>query len=192
MGAADQEEVEYACVDADRHPQGDLAGTGDANAHVNQLLLHRTGRGTATESVPITGEEEQQSVPTEFEEAAAEGIGGSKELMKGRGNDAGEFLGPELSMFRQTFGNRGETRDVDKDHRAFETLVQSTGSFLIPLPHHPRQVGLRGGLHACRLGRWIAWGPAATNGSRKSKCQRASPMRIHRFTKDFDSAPGAT
>jgi hypothetical protein len=128
MRAAHQEEVEHACVDADRHPQGDPAGSGDADAYLIQPLLHRAGRSTATERVLISGEEEQQGVPAEFEEAGTKGVGGSKQLMKGRGDQRGELLGPELPMLGQTLGHRSEPRDVDKDHRTFKTPCNRSGA----------------------------------------------------------------
>ena len=78
MGSSHQEEIEHPAVYADRHPQRDLAGTGDTHADLVQPLLHRLGRCAATKRVLVTGEEEQQGVPSELEEAGSEGVGGSQ------------------------------------------------------------------------------------------------------------------
>ena len=143
MGSSHQEEVEHAAVNADRHPQCDLAGTGDTHAHLIQPLLHSPGRGAATNRMLVTGEKEQQGISTEFEEAGPEGVGGSEQLMEGGCDHRSELLSPELPMLGQSLGHRSEPRNVNEDHGPFETLVQLAGRLLVPVPHHARQVGLR-------------------------------------------------
>src|SRR5581483_6028888 len=72
MAASDEEEVEDAAVDADVHLQLDGARRGLERADVGERAAHAECRRACGLRVTLSLEEEEQRVPAELHEAAAE------------------------------------------------------------------------------------------------------------------------
>ena len=138
---ADEEEVEDPAVDPHRHPQGDpLAQDGQA-PDLSQRAPHLDGGAASTRLMGLTGEEEQQGVTAELEQPAPVGDGQVEQGDEAGPDGGGELLGPNLPVPGQTFGQFGETRDVDEDDRADLLLVPLIGRCGDPVDDQPGEVG---------------------------------------------------
>ena len=120
VALADEEEVELAGVDADRHAQANLAGRGVDRTHLAERAPHADRGGDAVRGVVLTREEQEQGVPAELDQAAAVGVGRAQQLAEHEADDVGHLLGADAAQPRQPLGHLGEAGDVDEHDRPLE------------------------------------------------------------------------
>ena len=135
MRIADEEEVDLTAVNADRHPQRDLACRGEADTHLVQGPLHGQGGGTGPALMFVSAEQEEQRIAPELEQVAAVYVGGREQGAEGVADDLGQLLGTDPALACEALGHLGESRDVDQDHRPLDGAMQFPGCVLVPVPN---------------------------------------------------------
>ena len=144
MGVADQEEIEVTAVDADRHAQRDPFSQHADLAHLAQGPAHAHGGLARPHLVVVAGEEDQQRIPAELEQATAVRVGDGQEVHETGADGLAELFGAHLAVRGQALGELGEPRDVDEDHRPRDLAVQCLGGVGDPVDDQARQVGREG------------------------------------------------
>ncbi len=114
MAPADEEEVELAGVDPDRHAQGDEAGAGPDPADGAQRPLHRRRGPRGPNRVVLPVEEEQDRVATPFHEPGAVVVGRRQQLGEAGVQRVVELLGSHFPLAGQALRHLREARDVDE------------------------------------------------------------------------------
>ncbi|HEU4758304.1 MAG TPA: hypothetical protein VFS72_16650 [Agromyces sp.] len=142
VGPADEEEVEGAAVQPDRHPERHVAGAGREPVDPAQLGAHGVGRGGRAQVVAFAGEQQQLGVAAELQQVGTERVGGRQQPAEGAVDDLRDLFGADVAVPCQPFGHPGEAGDVDQRHGALDVPVQAAGSLLVPVAHHAWQVRL--------------------------------------------------
>ena len=145
---ADEEAVERAAVDADRHPQADRPGSGRAPAHGGQGLLHPDRCRAGALGMVRAAEQQQDGVSAELQEVGMVGVGRPDQLAERGIDDAGDLLGALPSALRERLGQLGEPRDVGEDERPLEAARARLGRLAQPVDRdarheRPQRVGRR-------------------------------------------------
>ena len=96
MGLTDEEEVERPAVDPDRHAEADLPGRRLDPADLSERATHRDSGAGRLAGMVLTGEEEQQRVAAELDQAAAVPVRDSEEPGEDGAEDVGDLFGPDL------------------------------------------------------------------------------------------------
>ena len=120
VAVAREEAVHAAGVDAGRHPQHDAPRGGVEPADLGQPALHADRAQRRAFLVRVVGEEEEQRIATELEEAAARGVRDGEERFEALADPAGDLFGAHLAVPGETLGHLGEARDVDERERGVD------------------------------------------------------------------------
>jgi hypothetical protein len=137
---ADEEEVELAAVDADRHAQHHHARRGAHPADHLQRRPHpvRCPRGALGVVRPL--EEQQDGVPAPLHEIGAV-VHGLGEQPRERGTeDVAHLLGTDLALAGKALGQPGEAGDVDEGEAAGHTQVPIVRARRRPAEKQPGDV----------------------------------------------------
>ena len=122
MGAADEEEVELAAVQALRHPQRHLPGRRLQPPDVAQHAAHAERRAARAGEVPVALEEQQEGVAAELQEVAAVGVGDAEQRAERRADRLDELLGALAAAAREALGELREPGDVREQQRGVERV----------------------------------------------------------------------
>ena len=137
----DEEEMEVAAVNADRHAQADESCRRRDPADLTQLRAHADRGVTAARGVVGPREEQEQGVTAELQQAAAVLIRDGEKPRERRVEDFRDFLGPDLPLPGQALRQLGETRDIDEDKGAFDRSSSLTRRLTLPICQQARDVG---------------------------------------------------
>ena len=136
---ADEEEVELAGVNSDRHAQANLAGRGVDRTHLAERAPHADRGGDAVRGVVLPREEQEQGVSAELDQAAAVCVGRAQQLAEHEADDVGHLLGADAAQPRQPLGHLGEAGDVDEHDRPLERPHPHVRILADPANRQPRQ-----------------------------------------------------
>ena len=137
---ADEEEVEGAAVDANRHPQRDEPRRGAQLAGRPHLRCMSSAARQARASCSGAVEQEQDGVATPLDHAGALGVGDRQQLGEAVVEQVVHLLGADLALLREPLGERGEARDVDEGKRPLDLLVSRVRRLAQPLDRDSRHV----------------------------------------------------
>ena len=138
---ADEEAVERARVDTDRHTQRDVAGGGLQLAGYAQALAHRRRRPHCSVSVVIATKHEQEGVAAELQQSTTRVVRDGQQLGKARADRVGDLLGTDATVTRQALGHRREAGEVGEHHGAGDGPPKIVGSRCRPVGDQARHVG---------------------------------------------------
>ena len=116
-------------------------GRGLDPAEGAQGLTHVHCAAGRAPGVVGAGEEEEQGVAAELQEAAGEPVRGGEHLGEAGADDVGELLGADPAPFREPLRECGEPGDVHEDQRAVELAPRPLGIVQDPVDRDARQVG---------------------------------------------------
>jgi hypothetical protein len=91
--------------------------------------------------VVVAGEEEQQRVAAELQEAATGLVRDLEQGLEAGPDGVGDLLGADLAVPGQALGHLGEAGDVDEEERAVDGLGQVIGRGGRPVQGQPGDVG---------------------------------------------------
>ena len=89
------------------------------------------------------GEQEQERVAAELQEAAALAVRDREQLGEAAPDGVGELLGADLPALGQPLRELREARDVDERHGSLDFLIRPVGVVGDPVDDEPGQVGPR-------------------------------------------------
>ena len=107
---ADEEALERAGVHAGRHAQHDAPGGGVEPADVGEPGLHAERGAGGPLGVAGAGEEEEQRVAAELQEAAAGLVRDLEQRLEAGADRVGHLFGADLAVAGQALGHLGEAR----------------------------------------------------------------------------------
>ena len=140
--SADKEDVEPAAVDADRHPQGHTLAEHGEPAHLDERTSHFEGGATSPLFVLGPGEQQQQSVSTEFHEFDPPlSYAMPRRWTKHSPMVDGELFGADLAVLGESLGQFGESGDVDESDRAVDDTVALARHGGDPIDDEAREIG---------------------------------------------------
>ncbi len=87
------------------------------------------------------GEQEEQRVAPELEEAAPGVVHDREESDEAIADRGGQLLGTDLSVLGESFGQLGESRDVDEGDGPLDDPMAQIRALLHPVDDEPWQVG---------------------------------------------------
>ena len=177
---ADEEEVELARMDADRHLQTDGPGRGGAPPHPRQRVLHsHCCRGRAQRMI-LAAEEQQNGVAAELEQVGMVRVGLPDQLGEGGVDHTGDLLGALAPALRERLGQIREAGDIGEHERSREALRLLAGRLAQPVDGDPRHE------RAQRIGRRVepSWRHAAHRSdslpARRGRRAPASRLKLRR------------
>jgi hypothetical protein len=141
VGVPDEEEVEGAAVDADVHPERHVARRRARPPDLAQRPAHPVRRTRGADGVTVAGEEEQECVAAELEEAASLPVGDVEQVRERVVHHLRHLLRAHLPLAGEAFGHRGEAGEVDERERPVERLPAHLRLRLQPVRNEPRHVG---------------------------------------------------
>ena len=142
--------MEGPAVDADVHPERHPAHRGLRPPDLAQRPAHPVRRTRGAGGVTVAGEEEQQCVAAELEQAAALRIGDVEQVGERVVHHLRHLLRAHLPLAREALGHRREAGEVDERERAVERLPARGRLRLQPVDDEARHV--RGEIGRGRLG----------------------------------------
>ena len=137
---ADQEHRVGAAVDANRHPQDDVAGAGADATDLTNRLLHRGRGGTSPLRVPVAFEPQKHCVATELEERPTSRRHVRQQLGEAVVDRIDELLGALLAFPGQPLGEAREPGHVREHRRSFERFHQLGARCCEAPEQHPGDV----------------------------------------------------
>ena len=126
-------------VDSDRHPQVQTAGGELGPLGVTQCRAHRHCSVDGAHLVVGSGEEQEERVTTELEQAASLLGGDGEHAGKDVVQDLGQLLGSNPTASRETLGQGREAGDVDEAQRGVDLAPQPPGRAEIPFDRRSGQ-----------------------------------------------------
>ena len=140
VGAADQEEVGGAAVDADRHSQADRATARPQGPDATHRALHLPGAPAGSQHVPGTVEQQRRRVAAPLDQAGAIVVGGVEQCRERGVDQVGHLLGADLPAGAEQLRHAGEARHIREHERAVELLVALFGPVAQPVLDERRHV----------------------------------------------------
>ena len=128
VAVPDEQQVDVAGLEADRHREPHPATTGAEPAERSQRSEQALGAAGGPAGVALAGEEEEQRVAPELHQVPARLGGDCQEPPEDVVEDVGQLLGADLALSGQPLGERGEAGDVGEQDRAVDGAPAGIGS----------------------------------------------------------------
>ena len=139
---ADEEEVEDAAVDADRHAKRDRSRVRADASDTTHGALHLESGPAGPPFVLVAVEEQEHGVAAPLDHPGAELVCAREALGETLVEDLVHLLGPDLASAGEPLRQVGEARDVDERERALDPPVDALGRLSDPLDDETRDVRL--------------------------------------------------